>query len=66
MKEYVIVYMDGVEIKWHAERDSLKDNVLILSKVKQQTGKIISAAEEPELVAVIPMFNVRHWYPIYA
>ena len=66
MKKYEIVYMDGVTVFWDAEKDTLKDNVLILSKKKEQKGMITSTAIEPELVVIIPLFNVRHWRPVNA
>lgn len=61
MRSYTVHYMDGKVLEWQAEMDTIKDNTVILSKKKEQTGIVARTDVQPVIVAVIPLFNVRFY-----
>lgn len=61
MRQYQFHFVDGKVLEFQAEMDTIKDNVVILSKKKEQTGVVARTDVQPMIVAVVPLFNVRYY-----
>lgn len=63
MRRYTFKFSDDSIQEFDAEKDSLQKEpeIVILSKIKEQSGMILKAKDEPEIVACIPLYNLKFY-----